>query len=55
MVKEGVNPETAAERTGHASVVIPLDTYTHFLPGQQDETALGFEKRLKRVAELQPV
>ena len=33
MLKEGANPKTVAERLGHASVVITLDTYSHVLPG----------------------
>ena len=32
-LKEGANPKTVAERLGHASVVITLDTYSHVLPG----------------------
>ncbi|MCH8807959.1 MAG: efflux RND transporter permease subunit, partial [Planctomycetes bacterium] len=28
----GINPKTVAERSGHASVVITLDTYSHVLP-----------------------
>ena len=39
MLKEGVNPKTVAERLGHASVVITLDTYSHVLGGLQREAA----------------
>lgn len=48
MLKEGVNPKIVGERLGHASVVITLDTYSHVLPGLQEEAALKFEEGLKR-------
>ncbi len=48
MLKEGVNPKTVAERLGHASVVITLDTYSHVLPGLQEEAALKFEEGMRR-------
>jgi len=48
MLKEGVNPKIVSERLGHASVVITLDTYSHVLPGLQEEAALKFEEGLKR-------
>jgi len=48
MLKEGVNPKTVAERLGHASVVITLDTYSHVLPGLQEAAALKFEEGMRR-------
>jgi len=35
----GVNPKVVAERLGHASVVITLDTYSHVFPTLQREAA----------------
>ena len=32
-----------SERLGHASVAITLDTYSHVLPGLQEEVDLKFE------------
>ena len=46
MVKQGVNPKIVSERLGHASVTITLDTYSHVLPGLQEEAALRFEESL---------
>jgi integrase len=37
LLKRGVNPKVAAERLGHASVTITLDTYAHVLPGMQED------------------
>ena len=48
MLKEGINSKIVSERLGHASVVITLDTYSHVLPGLQEEAALKFEAELKR-------
>ncbi len=53
MLKEGVNPKTVAERLGHASVVITLDTYSHVLPGLQEEAALKFEEGMRRATNIQ--
>ena len=50
MLKEGVNPKTVAERLGHASVVITLDTYSHVLPGLQEEAAAKFEEGMRKAA-----
>ena len=44
----GINPKTLAERLGHASVVITLDTYSHVLPGLQEEAAQAVEDLLSQ-------
>jgi len=54
MLKEGVHPKVVSERLGHASVVITLDTYSHVLPGLQEEAALKFEQGLRNVAFVRP-
>lgn len=36
---EGVHPKVASEIAGHASVAITLDTYSHMLPGLQEDAA----------------
>ena len=53
MMADGVNPKILSERLGHASVVITLDTYSHVLPGLQEEAALKFEEGLRKAAEAQ--
>jgi len=54
MLKEGVHPKVVSERLGHASVVITLDTYSHVLPGLQEEAALKFGQGLRNVAFVRP-
>ncbi|HZI91443.1 MAG TPA: tyrosine-type recombinase/integrase, partial [Thermoleophilaceae bacterium] len=35
----GVNPKVVSERLGHASVSFTLDTYSHVMPGMQQDAA----------------
>jgi integrase len=35
----GVNPKVVSERLGHATVAFTLDTYSHVLPGLQEDAA----------------
>ena len=35
----GGHPKIVSERLGHASIAITLDTYSHVLPGLQEEAA----------------
>ncbi len=39
LLKAGTNPKIVSERLGHAGVAITLDTYSHVLPGLQDDVA----------------
>ena len=39
LLKAGVHPEIVSERLGHSSITLTLDTYSHVLPGMQDEAA----------------
>jgi integrase len=39
LLRACVNPKVVADRLGHASVVITLDTYSHVLPDTQEEVA----------------
>jgi integrase len=34
-----VHPKTVQEALGHSSVVLTLDTYSHVVPGMQQEAA----------------
>ena len=53
MMADGVNPKIVSARLGHASVVITLDTYSHALPGLQEEAALKLEEGLRKIADRQ--
>ena len=46
MLQAGVHPKVVSERLGHASVSITLDTYSHVLPGLQEDAADRFSKLL---------
>ena len=46
MLQAGVYPKVVSERLGHASITITMDTYSHVLPGIQEEAADRFSKLL---------
>jgi len=37
LLRVGVHPKVVSERLGHSSVSITLDTYSHVLPGMQED------------------
>ena len=39
LLKQGVHPKVVSERLGHSKVGITLDTYSHVLPGMQEDAA----------------
>ena len=43
----GVNPKVVRERLGHSTIAVTMDTYSHVLPGMQEEAAVAVEKLLK--------
>lgn len=43
MLRAGVNVKAISERLGHASSAITLDTYSHVMPGMQEEAAERIE------------
>lgn len=48
LLRQGVNPKTVAERLGHRSVVITLDTYSHVLPDTQGEAVRVFSRIVRQ-------
>jgi integrase len=46
MLSAGENPKVVAERLGHSSIVLTLDTYSHVLPSMQREASDRLEKLL---------
>jgi len=46
--KAGVHPKVVPERLGHASIGITLDTYSHVMPGMQEEAAEKIDAGLRR-------
>ena len=39
MLQQGVHPKVVQERLGHSDISMTLNTYSHVLPGMQDEAA----------------
>jgi integrase len=37
LLRAGVHPKIVSERLGHSTVGITLDTYSHILPGMQED------------------
>lgn len=47
LLRQGVHPKIVSERLGHSTVAITLDTYSHVLPGMQEEAAQLINAALK--------
>ena len=47
LLRQGVHPKIVSERLGHSTVGITLDTYSHVLPGMQEETANKLDVALR--------
>lgn len=47
LLRQGVHPKVVSERLGHATVGITLDTYSHVLPGMQEEAARKLDVALR--------
>jgi integrase len=46
LLLNGENPKVASERLGHCTIVLTLDTYSHVLPGMQEEATTRIENAL---------
>lgn len=46
LLSQGVHPKVVQERLGHASISMTLDTYSHVVPGLQEEAVDRLESRL---------
>ena len=47
LLKQGVHPKIVSERLGHSNISITLDTYSHVLPGMQEEAIAVFDRNFK--------
>jgi integrase len=47
LLRNGVHPKIVSERLGHSTIGITLDTYSHVLPGMQQEAALKLDAALQ--------
>ncbi len=48
LLKQGVHPKIVSERLGHSGIAITMDTYSHVLPGLQEEAARRFDEVLQQ-------
>jgi integrase len=48
LLADGVHPKAVSERLGHASISIALDTYSHVMPGMQEEAAKKIDAALRK-------
>lgn len=46
LLAEGIHPKIVQERLGHKTITLTLDTYSHVLPGLQEEAAAKLELML---------
>ena len=46
LLREGVHPKVVQERLGHSGISVTMDTYSHVLPGMQEQAASRLADRL---------
>jgi integrase len=47
LLRLGIHPKVVSERLGHSGVAITLNTYSHVLPGMQEDAALRLDRALR--------
>ena len=47
LLRAGVHPKIASERLGHSSIAITMDTYSHAIPGLQEDAAQRIDAALR--------
>ncbi|MEE8159962.1 MAG: site-specific integrase, partial [Dehalococcoidia bacterium] len=48
LLRAGMNPKVVQERLGHSTIAITLDTYSHVVPGLQEEAATAFAEEMRK-------
>jgi integrase len=48
LLRLGIHPKVVSERLGHSGVAITLNTYSHILPGMQEDAAIRLDHALKK-------
>jgi hypothetical protein len=43
MLARNIHPKIVSERLGHSRVALTLDTYSHIIPGMQEEAAAAID------------
>lgn len=47
LLRQGIHPKVVSERLGHSKIGITLDTYSHVLPGMQEDAAAKIDTALR--------
>jgi integrase len=47
LLKQGIHPKIVSERLGHSTIAITLDTYSHVMPGMQEDAASKLNEALQ--------
>lgn len=47
LLRQGIHPKIVSERLGHSKVGITLDTYSHVMPGMQEDAAKRIDTALR--------
>jgi len=55
MLKAGTHPEIVQERSGHSSIAMASDTYSHVAPGLQEAAAEKFDSMVNSRREKEAV
>jgi integrase len=51
-IRAGENIVAVSKRLGHAQVSITLDIYTHYIPGDDEDIAVNWDKRFSGLSPL---
>ncbi len=54
LFQAGEHPKIVSERLGHSSIALTLDTYTHYVPGLDDDTAAKVQRLIRPNTPRQP-
>lgn len=55
LLRAGISPKIVSERLGHSAVGITLDTYSHVLPGMQEDAAQKIDTALRKAIEARRI
>jgi integrase len=50
----GTHPKIVAERLGHSTIAVTLDTYSHVIPSLEEETATRLAQLILGIADGTP-
>lgn len=46
LLSRGIHPKVVSERLGHSNIAVTMDTYSHVIPGIQEQAALALDEIL---------